>query len=125
MEDNLETFYVYRSLHSDESWGATLATSGIKSLPNIDFGMTIYAKNEKEAIYRARTLYERIHQEDSEKSDIKDFTKEAMNALVNAYGQAQGVKGIEEKIAKSSLILAVEVSNLLKKHFRNTGEDNE
>ena len=73
----LEHYYVYRSLHSDESWGAVLSISSTGKLPNLDFGMHIYARNEKEAIGRARDIYERVHKLDSSRDNIKRFAAAA------------------------------------------------
>ena len=75
---NLETFYVYRSLHSDETWGALLGCSNVCILPNVDFGMLVYARNEREAILRGRELYERIHKNDSDKDNIRRFVYSAL-----------------------------------------------
>lgn len=68
-----EHFYVFRTLHSDESWGVLLASSSANKLPNISFGMRVYALNEKEAISRAKDIYERIHKYDTYKEDVKMF----------------------------------------------------
>ncbi|MHA2280149.1 MAG: hypothetical protein ACXAC5_04645 [Promethearchaeota archaeon] len=81
----LETFYVYRSLHSDESWGAVLADADIRKLPNIDFGMRVYAINEKGAIARARYLYEKIHAYDSDKENVRRFVAAALKTTSAHY----------------------------------------
>ena len=74
MDSNeLETFYVYKSLHSDESWGTVMGECPANRLPNICFGMKVYAKNEKHAIARARDKYEQLHACDSDKNNIKRF----------------------------------------------------
>lgn len=78
----LETFFVYRSLHSDESWGAVLGCSPIRKLPNADFVMKVFARNEKEAISRARILYEAIHKYDSDRDNIRRFACAALKSVV-------------------------------------------
>ena len=120
MEDDdlsLEKFYVYRSLHSDESWGATLAGSAIATLPNIDFGILVFAVNEKHAITRARDLYERIHKWDSDKSNVREFAKEALNSLIDAKPKGTDTAAL----AKEAIKIAVEMNNEFNKHFDALG----
>lgn len=120
--NSLETFYVYRSLHSDESWGAALGCGTIASLPNIDFGMTVYASNEKEAIARARDLYERIHHLDSDRNNVREFAKEALNSVVRSkLRKGEKIEGKEKEIAKSTMKVAVEMNDEFKRHFENVG----
>jgi len=82
---NNESFYVYRSLHSDESWGAVLLGSSTKNLPNIDFGMRVFAQNEKEAIARALKLFEKYHRFDTSKKNVKEFMTAAIESIANGY----------------------------------------
>lgn len=118
----LETFYVYRSLHSDESWGAALGCATIASLPNIDFGMTVYARNEKEAIARAKDLYERIHHLDSDRNNVREFAKEALNSVVRSkLRNGEDIEGKETDIAKSTMKVAVEMNDEFKRHFEDVG----
>lgn len=118
----LESFYVYRSLHSDESWGAALGCATISSLPNIDFGMMVFAENEKQAIARARDLYERIHHLDSDRNNVREFAKEALNSVVRSKLRKGGeIEGKEKEIAKSTMKVAVEMNNEFKGHFDAVG----
>lgn len=118
--NSLETFYVYRSLHSDESWGATLGCASVTSLPNIDFGMMIYAKNKKEAIARARDLYERIHYLDTDRNNVREFAKEAFNSVVRSkLKKGEEIEGKEKEIARSTMRAAVEMNDEFKRHFEN------
>lgn len=121
-ESHLETFYVYKSLHSDESWGAILGGASVNVIPNIAFGMTIYAKHEKEAISRARDLYERIHYLDNDKRNVREFAKEALNSVVRAKLKGGGdIEGKEEEIAKSTMRVAVEMNREFERHFEDVG----
>lgn len=115
---NLETFYVYRSLHSDESWGALLADAPIYKLPNIAFGMMVHAENQKQAISRARDLYERIHANDSDKKNIREFSTCVLGAVSRAMLKNGGsFDGKEEKITRSALKIAVKMNEIFNEHF--------
>lgn len=117
---NLETFYVYRSLHSDESWGAVLASSNICKLPNIDFGMVVYATNKKQAISRARDLYERIHASDSDRKNVREFATCVLGAVSRAMLKNGGsFDGKEEKITRSALSIAVKMNEVFNEYFYN------
>lgn len=115
-ESNLEYFYVYRSLHSDESWGALLGCSAAGNLPNIDFGMIVYATNEKRAIARARDLYEKVHKYDSDKDNLRRFTCSALKAAVEA-GKSP------EEAATSSMKYAKRMNEVFRKHFEETKDN--
>lgn len=78
-----ENFYVYRSLHSDESWGAIIIGSHTH-LPNCDFLIKVEAHNEKEAIAKGKVLYDKIHKFDSTKNNIKYFAGAALRSVVSA-----------------------------------------
>ena len=72
--DDIDKFYVYRSLHNDEAWGAKVINiATLEHLPNISFGMKIFAKNEKEAIAKAKVVYDRLHLLDGDKENIRKF----------------------------------------------------
>jgi len=121
----LETFYVYRSLHSDESWNAVLADSSLRKLPNIDFGMRVFAINEKEAIARAKDLYEKIHAYDSDKENIRRFAAAALKSTVTYH---IGNKLNDEDIKKLSALtmrLAVELNKEYNKYFESKKEATE
>jgi len=81
----VEKFYVFRRLNSlDETWGAVVLGDSIEhKLPNIDFGMKIFAENEKVAIARAKIEYDRIHQSDSKKHNVKAFTAAIIGHLMD------------------------------------------
>ena len=87
---DLEKWYVYRSLHSDESWGAMLIDAR-EVLPNCDFVMKVYATNEKEAIGRGRDLYEKVHKNDGKKDNIKRLTASTISTvLAKVYENSDG-----------------------------------
>jgi len=116
--NDLETFYVYRSLHSDESWGALLADAPIYKLPNIDFGMIVYAENRKQAISRARDLYEKIHANDSDRKNIREFSTCVLGAVSRAMLKNGGsFDGKEEKITKSALNIAIKMNEAFNEYF--------
>lgn len=77
----LETFFVYRTLRSGE-WGCILGDAAISNLPNADFVTKVFARNEKEAISQAKTLYEAVHQHDSDKDNVRRFACAALKAIV-------------------------------------------
>lgn len=118
-DSRLETFFAYRSLHSDESWGAVLGSSQVNSLPNIDFGMTVFANNEKEAIARARDLYEKIHRFDSERGDMREFAKEALNAILR---RQESIEGSEKEVVKSAMKAVKEMNDEFNRYFENVGK---
>lgn len=113
----LETFYVYRSLHSDESWGAILGCASVNSVPNVDFGMLIYARNERSAILRGRELYEKIHKNDSDKDNIRRFVYSALRQAME--------EGLDPgPAAEKAMEYAIELNNKFKQHFEDTsGEE--
>jgi hypothetical protein len=119
----LEAFYVYRSLHSDESWGAVVKCGkAMAALPNVDFGITVLANNEKKAIARGRDLYERIHKLDSDRSSIREFAKEALNSIIEVKKSELGsIQGYEQEIAQTAMKLAVEMNDEFKRYFDNVG----
>lgn len=121
----LETFYVYRSLHSDESWGAILSSADIGQLPNIDFGMTVYAINEKRAIARARDLYEKIHKFDTARDNVRRFAASAIKSVVKSYMQRcdRLSDGEREAIAKETMGIALELNRQFQEHFDVENEE--
>jgi hypothetical protein len=125
----LETFYVYRSLHSDESWGAVLACGSIRKLRNIDFGMRVYAVNEKDAITRARYLYEKIHAYDSDKENVRRFAAAALKSTSAHYiGKGPLNKVSDEEIrelAKITMKMAVETNEEYNRHFERLQKEKE
>ena len=113
--DNLEKFYVYRSLHSDESWGAVLLPGDICRLPNIAFGMKVYAISEKEAISKAKQTYDKIHIYDNDKKNIREFVKELLVSAPAVY-----TDNLNEIMS-----CAVEMNEIFKKHFKELEQNNE
>jgi hypothetical protein len=126
--DALETFYVYRSLHSDESWNAVLGICRISKLPNVDFGMRVFAKNEKEAIARGRDLYEKIHKWDSDKDNIRRFAAAALKSMSSGIvgkGPLKGIGGSEIKtIAEVTMKLAIATNEEYNKYFESLDNEN-
>ena len=113
----LEGFYVFRSLHSDESWGALIIGSSMPSkLPNIDFGMKVYATNEKEAIGNAKTIYDRIHAYDSDKENIRRFAAAALKYFIQDCS--------EQIAAEKSMKYAVALLDEYNKHFNEVEKEN-
>jgi len=117
MDDNLETFFVYRSLSPNESWGTLLGVSPISFLPNADFVMRVFAKNEKEAITRARLLYEAIHKYDSDKDNVRRFACAALKVAV--INQAD-----PDTAAEWAMTRAVAMNRTFNKHFAELDVDN-
>ena len=106
----LETFFVYRSLHSDESWGTVLGDSPIGRLPNADFVMKVFATNEKEAITKARRLYDKIHHYDSDKDNVRRFACAALKAMVGQHSDA-------EAAGREAMKYAIGMNSEFTKHF--------
>jgi hypothetical protein len=106
----LETFFVYRSLHSDESWGTVLGDASISNLPNADFVMKVFANNEKEAISKARKLYDKIHHYDSDKDNVRRFACAALKAMVSKHSDV-------EQAAMAAMRYAIEMNDEFTKHF--------
>jgi len=125
---SLDTFYVFRSLHSDETWGAILAIQEANKLPNVDFGMKIFAKNEKEAIARGRDLYEKIHKWDSDKDNIRRFAAAALKSVSAKLFENSLVKDINNKrveaMAKMAMRLAIATNREYTKHFKDINNEN-
>jgi hypothetical protein len=125
-DNSLETFYVYRSLHSDESWKAILADGSLRKLPNIDFGMRVYAINEKEAITRARYLYEKIHAYDSDKENIRRFATAALKSTSAHYigrGPLDKISDEDiEKLATITMRVAVQLNEEYNRYFEEKKE---
>jgi len=84
--------------------------------------MMVYAMNEKEAIARAKDLYERIHHLDSDRNNIREFAKEALNSVVRSkLRNGEEIEGKEEDIAKSTMKVALEMNYEFKRHFEDVG----
>jgi hypothetical protein len=106
MEDMaLEKFYVYRSISRSESWGAVIF-GGESKLPNIDFGMKVFAVNEKEAIAKAKEAYDKIHAYDSDKENVRRFAAAALKAIV------QNDTSINEEIAATKAMVYATALNV-------------
>jgi len=123
----LEKFYAYKSLHSDESWGAMLAIAGLYKLPNVSFGMMVYAINEKEAISKARVLYERIHKWDSDKDNVRRFVTAALNEMLQTYKEKHPDMPLDQweyhLIGDMAVRSAVETNQSFVKHFDKLEEE--
>lgn len=108
MEDEnyieLEKFYVYRKIsYESEAWGAILLGSPTDKLPNINFGMRIFAKNEKEAIDRARRKYDETYDVHNKDKMVKDFANKAMSAILSKYNVEELNDNLLDIIAEKSL----------------------
>ncbi len=112
MDDiRLEKFYVYRSLNNDESWGTVLLDGSLTKLPNVSFGMRIFAINETEAIARAKKEYDKIHAYDSDKENVRRF---AAAALKQVMKHEMNASVVAKKVMKYSLNLLKEYNE----HFK-------
>ena len=109
-QSHLEKFYVYRSLGEEERWGALILDSGLGRLPNISFGMRIFAINEKAAIARARNLYEEIHKYDSDKDNVRRFACSILKQT-----RADGMDA--DSAAGVSLKYAIAMNKVFKNYF--------
>jgi hypothetical protein len=108
----LEKFYVYRSLHNDESWGTVLLSSIVSKLPNISFGMKIYEKNEKAAIAKAKEVYSKLHMYDNDKKNIREFVTSILHYFLDMDPVAA---------ASKAMTYAIEMNSKYKEYFRNLG----
>ena len=115
--DTVEKFYVYRSLHSDESWGALLMSGDMSKLPNITFGMKIFATNEKNAIAKAKAIYDRLHTYDSDRRNIREFAAAALRCFSGKMGATAA--------ANKAISYAVKTNERYKKYFEGLGENDE
>lgn len=126
-ETMLEAFYVYRSLHSDESWGAILSTASAKELPNVDFGMTVYATNEKRAIARARDIYEKIHKFDSARDNIRRFAAATVKSVAKIHLERSNRTKLEDgdvdNIAQETMKVALGLNKKFQEHFDKLEEE--
>ena len=117
---NVDKFYVFRRLNIDESWGAVLIDGGsVTKIPNIDFGMRIFARNEKEAIAKGKFNYDKIHIHDSDKESVRRFAASALRRLIDQCSPCEA--------ATKSMEYAVEMNKEFNKHFEmlEKGNDNE
>jgi ribonucleotide reductase alpha subunit len=121
--ENLETFYVYRSLHSDESWGAIVASSTINKLPNADFCMKVFARNPKEAIARARNLYEKLHKYDNSKKNIRYFTAAALRPITEGLVNSKDGFTSIERNADIAVRIAIATNEAYNKYFQELEDD--
>lgn len=93
----LEKFYVYRSLHTDNSWGVVVFGSDVCRLPNVSFGMKVFARNEIEAIGKAKEAYDKIHGLDIQKENMRKFASAALRALISSVNdELNSIDGISE-----------------------------
>lgn len=108
----LEKFYVYRSLHSDNSWGTVVFGSDVCKLPNVSFGMKVFAKNEIEAVSKAKEAYDRIHGLDMSKENIRKFSSAALRALIVSPSISD-----PEEISQKALEYAIQMNQKFREHF--------
>lgn len=111
----IEKFYVYRELGDESKWGALILGDNLADrLPSLAFGMRVFAKNEKEAISKAKEVYDRAHAFDSDKENIRRFASSALKGYIEVYG-AHGKDG---EIADRSMSLAVKMNERYNEYFK-------
>jgi len=116
----LDTFYVFKMLGSDESWGVVLDGTSVGRLPNVRFGIKIEAHNEKEAIHLARQAYERTYRYRCSKSNVRKFASSALiavmqNALKNNNHSFSD--GDVKAITQSVMNVALQLNDSYENHF--------
>jgi len=116
-DPGLERFYVYRSLNPDESWGAVICEGNLDKLPNIDFGMRVFAVNEKEAIARAKKEYDKIHAHDSDKENVRRFAAAALKHFI--------LNESPEVAAKKSMSCAIALLEQYNTYFQGLKDEQE
>jgi len=115
-DSSLDSFYVYRSLHSDESWGAILSQCNTFKLPNISFGMKVYARNEREAIIRARDLYERNYNPTGIQKVALAFASESIAPII---AKSMRETNFNPTIMKDAAKLIMRFSHAMEQEYRN------
>lgn len=113
---SVEKFFVFRRINHDETWGAiTLDCGDLYRVPNIDFGMKVYAKNEKAAIARGKAEYDKIHAYDNEKESVRRFASSALRAII--VGSAGNTDDLDD-ITEQTMKIAVMLTNKYNEHFK-------
>ena len=79
--NDFETFYVYRYIGLHEKWDASLAERFTQELPNISFGMKIFAQNEREAIAKGKLAYDKIQSGYSHRVNVKEFMRSIASSV--------------------------------------------
>jgi len=88
----VEKFYVYKTLGIDNKWGALIMSDTMaERLPNLSFGMKIYAQNEKLAITKAKETYDKLHTYDSDKENVRHFVPSALKLFITRVGDISKV----------------------------------
>ena len=127
--DDLESFYVFRTLHSDdESWGAVLGVCSVDKLPNICFGMMVYASSKRDAITRGRYLYEKLHKHDSDKNNVRTFAAAAIGPTITSYFKNNSDESIKENldvVGQTAVEIAIITNKKYKKYFKDLELDDE
>lgn len=109
----LEKFYVYREFGKSEKWHALLLESDLSRLSTIDFGMKVYAISEKEAVSKAKQVYDKIHIYDNDKKNVREFITGILHYFLDMDPIAA---------ASKAMTYAIEMNNKYKEYFRNLGE---
>jgi hypothetical protein len=117
----IEKFYVYRMLDEESRWGAVILGDKLtERLPNLAFGMKVFAPNEKEAIAKAKVVYDRIHAYDSDKENIRRFASAVLKSF-SVYARGAADKEIAE-MATEVMKFAAKTNEEYNKYFRELEE---
>ena len=109
----LEKFYVYRGLNNDESWGTVVLDGDLRRLPNVSFGMRVFAINETEAITRAKKEYDKVHAHDSDKENIRRFAAAALKSVI----------GTGDHVVKRTMEYAIDLNDKYIEHFKRIEDE--
>lgn len=112
----IEKFYVYRTLGPDNTWGAIILGDRMaERLPNLSFGMKIFAQNEKLAVAKAKEVYDKIHAYDSDKENVRRFISSVLKSLLSHAPNAD--YNDTQAIAEKALKIAVQCNDEYNKYF--------
>lgn len=121
-DPKLEAFYVYRSLHSDESWGAVIVGDHCK-LPNCDFLMKVFDTGERRAIARARKIYEQVHKFDTKRDNVKRFAAAALKStsanMVKRIDMHNAPEDVKEDWTKTAASVAMKFAIALEEEYES------
>lgn len=120
----IEKFYVYRELGDVSKWGALILGDTLPDrLPNLAFGMKVFAVNEKEAITKAKEIYDKVHAYDSDKENIRRFASSALKSYTNRYNMDMREVDIENT-AKAVMKIAIKMNEEYNKYFEELEKEN-
>jgi len=84
-------------------------------LPNVSFGMRIFAINETEAIARAKKEYDKIHAYDSDKENVRRFAAAALKTLIEIVPTAD--------VVEKTMKYAVDLNDKYTEHFKRIEDE--